>query len=313
MIKNKESKMNPGLHTSISHDEYHADPCPTPSLAAGIADALINQTPLHAWTRHRKLNPNYQEDGDPKFDTGTAAHALLLEGIDKMCVCPFDDWRKKEAREQRDMARAEGLIPVLPKQEREIRLMVEHARAAFDDCEDLAGYSMSDGMAEHSIIWTEGDTWLRCRPDWMCSDRRILMDAKFTDTSAGPEAFAGQIARMAYDLRAAFYLRGNTATGGDLDAKYLFLVQEASEPFATCIIGMPPMYIALGNEKVEEAIRIWRECMATDRWPGYPSRIFWPDPPAWALSQWEQRQYLEADHQQRGLTDDMIELINQQA
>lgn len=313
--------MIPGLY-NISSEDYHADKGPpVPSLAAGIADSLVNQTPLHAWTRHRRLNPNYIDDSDPKFDTGTAAHALLLEGLDHMVIVPFDDWRTKAAKEQRDLARAEGKIAVLPHQGNKVQKMVEAAKKAWAKCEDLAGYQLEDGKSEQSMFWEETyisqqDTvdlpiWLRCRPDWLSADRRIMLDAKFTDTDVSPEAFSNQIIRMAYDLRASFYLRGNQALGGDPEAKYLFLVQEARPPYATCFIGMSPAYVALGNEKVETAIAIWRQCMTSGKWPGYPARIHWAEPPTWALSQWEEKQYTETVQTQlRGISQDMIDIIN---
>lgn len=282
--------MKQGVYTNkqISHASYHADPCATISLAAGIADALINQSPLHAWTRHRRLNQNYVERQDSKFDIGTAGHSLLLEGIDRMWVCPFDDWRKNDAKAMRDDAREQGMIPILAKHEPKVRAMVKAAADKFAACTDLAGYKMLEGMAEHTIIWQESETWLRCRPDWMSPDRRIMLDAKFTEGSASPESYARMIVSMAYDLRASFYLRGNAATGGHEKAVYLFLVQETEPPYATSIIGMPPAFIAIGDDKVERAIKIWAACMASGRWPGYPNRICYVEPPAWAMAQFEQ-------------------------
>ena len=44
------------LNPSMSMDEYHADPCPTPSLSSGIARVLWANTPMHAWFKHPRLN-----------------------------------------------------------------------------------------------------------------------------------------------------------------------------------------------------------------------------------------------------------------
>jgi hypothetical protein len=51
---------------------------------------------------------------------------------------------------------------------------------------------------------------------------------------------------------------------------------------------MPPAFIELGARKIEHAIRLWRECMASGKWPGYPNRIHWAEPPAWAQAQWDE-------------------------
>ena len=57
--------MKPGIY-GMSEDCYHADPADAPSLSASIAKILIAETPLHAWTAHPKLNPNFvREEKDP--------------------------------------------------------------------------------------------------------------------------------------------------------------------------------------------------------------------------------------------------------
>ncbi len=100
---------------------------------------------------------------------------------------------------------------------------------------------------------------------------------------------------MGYDSRAAFYLRGNAATGGPEDARYVYLIQETKPPYAAAFIGLDPAYMELGRRKVEHAIAIWRSCMATGKWPGYPSRIMWAAPPAYAIAQQEEAEMREAD------------------
>jgi hypothetical protein len=45
-----------GIHDTTAVD-YHADPCPEPSLSAHIAALLCARSPRHAWAAHPKLNP----------------------------------------------------------------------------------------------------------------------------------------------------------------------------------------------------------------------------------------------------------------
>jgi len=294
--------MNPGLQ-QIPMAEYQADPAPVPSLSAGIVDILTRESPLHAWFAHPKLNPNYQPDVDSKFDIGTAAHALLFEGTDNCVIVEADDWRTKLARETRDAIRASGKLPLLAKHHAAVEAMVSAAFQAWQTNDDLAGYSLHDGMNEWSILWDEGGVlnqpalWCRCRPDHLSKDRRLIVDAKFTDTSANPFAFERQIDRMGYDSRAAFYLRGNAATGGPEDARYVYLVQEVKPPYAASFIALDPAYLDLGRRKVENAIAIWRSCMASGKWPGYLNRIHYAAPPAYAIAQQEEQEVrgFEAD------------------
>src|SRR5258708_6783242 len=131
--------MEPGLQ-QIAEAAYHADPCPVASVSAGIVDILTRESPLHAWYASPKLNPNYVEQVDSKFDIGTAAHALLFEGMDKAVIVEADDWRTKLARETRDAIRASGKLPLLAKHHVTVLEMVEAANAAWEANADLTGY-----------------------------------------------------------------------------------------------------------------------------------------------------------------------------
>lgn len=273
--------MKPGLQ-KISSEEYQSDPCDEPSLSAGIVDSLLRESPLHAWYSHPRLNPNFQPDIDSKFDVGTAAHALLFEGLDNAVIVDSLDWRTKAARETRDAIRAAGKLPLLARHHEAVKVMVEAALRAWEGNADLKGYALADGKNEWSIIWQDGETRCRCRPDHLSADRRLMVDAKFTDMSANPATFERQIDRMGYDSRAAFYLRGNEATGGPEDARYVYLIQETQPPYAAAFIGLDPAYLELGHRKVDHAMAIWRACMASGKWPGYVNRIHYAAPPPWA-------------------------------
>ena len=124
---------------AMSAAEYHADPCPEPSLSSSIARLILSHSPLHAWTEHPRLNPNYKPEESTKFDRGSAAHALLLEGEDRMAVIPFKDYRKDAAQEARDNARLAGKFPVLEADYPSILQM----REAYAEYEDVAQHGVN--------------------------------------------------------------------------------------------------------------------------------------------------------------------------
>src|SRR4051812_45119883 len=97
-----------GIH-DLSADGYHADPAEQPSLSSTIARRLLDSSPLHAWTEHPKLNPNYKPK-KPRhaFDVGTACHALLLEGRNAVSVVDAENWKTNAAKALRDEAYAAG-------------------------------------------------------------------------------------------------------------------------------------------------------------------------------------------------------------
>jgi hypothetical protein len=44
----------------------------------------------------------------------------------------------------------------------------------------------------------------------------------------------------------------------------------------------------VGDAKVTKALRTWAACMATGKFPGYPTRIAYPEMP-----QWEEVRFME--------------------
>lgn len=270
--------------------DYHADPAPVPSLSSSIAAILVTRSPRHAWEAHPRLNPNYRPEEDQKFDRGSAAHELLLGGSDSIVVVEADDWRTKAAREQRDAIRAEGKLPLLARHFADVQKMVEIAKLAINSNEDLKGYGLDAGKVEQVLVWREDDIWCRARLDWLSNDRKLIYDYKSTGASAEPNAWIRTMLGMTGEIQPAFYLRGNTATGGPEDARFVFLVQENEPPFACSFVGMPPAFIDLGSRKMARAVSLWRSCMTSGQWPSYPNRIHWAEPPEWARAQWEEQE-----------------------
>jgi hypothetical protein len=286
--------MTPGLHT-LTAEQYHADPCPTASLSSSIAKILTTQSPLHAWYQHPRLNPDFQAEHDSRFDIGSAAHMLLLEKrSDAIVIVNADDWRTKAAKEARDAARANGQIPVLARYFDVMSKMAVRARA-FLDTTELVGM-LDTGNAEQTILWQEGSSWCRCRPDLISADRRVFLDYKSTE-NAEPEAFIRQIGRMSYDLQAEFYLRGGKAAIGH-EPVFIFLAQEISEPFSCSLIGLANSYRAVGQAKVERALAIWKSCTESNNWPSYSAQIAYAEPRPWELTEMEAAEgpYHEGSH-----------------
>jgi len=278
--------VSPGIYT-MSAAEYHADPCVAPSLSSSIARILVTQSPLHAWTAHPKLNPNYQSEEKEAFDIGSAAHALLLEGQDRMVVVKANDWRTKAAQEARDAARAEGKHPVLEARYQDVQAMRDVAIRAIAECSDLGGLTLADGKAEQVIVWQDGDIWCRARLDWIANDRSIILDYKSTE-DATPGAFSRQIARMGYHIQDEFYSRGVREIPSG-SPTFIFLAQETTAPYACSFHACAPSLRAIAEQQVEYAIRKWSDCLRENRWPGHDQRIHYAEATAWQLSEQEER------------------------
>lgn len=275
----------PGIY-EISAEEYHADPVVVPSLSSSIAKLLINRSPLHAWTAHPRLNPDFKRAEKSVLDAGTIAHQLLLQGNeDNLVVVEADDWKKKLSQELRDLAWEAGKTPVLVGKLETIRKMVSIARE-YVALSDLAGI-FDKGKPELTLAWQEGPTWCRARPDFWTDDHALMIDYKSTATSAEPNTFVRQMLTMGYDLQCAHYSRGAVALAKEVP-DFVFLVQENSPPYACSLIQMAGQMVDLGERKLEHAYTLWKNCMTLNRWNGYSPRIQTVEAPEWAVRSFEE-------------------------
>lgn len=277
----------PGIH-DIPAAAYHADPCPQPSLSNSIANTLISQSPLHAWYQHPRFNPAYAPEESSRFDIGSAAHMLLLERrSDGIVIVEANDWRMKAAKEARDAARANGQYPILAHHYERVAEMTKAARAYVETTE-LAGL-FENGFAEQTVIWKEGDAWCRARPDFLSEVLNVVLDYKTTE-NAEPEAFIRQIGRMNYDLQAEFYTRGmNAQEVGYPSPNFVFLAQEITTPYACSLISLANSYRTIGQQKVERALSLWKQCISTNKWPSYSTRIAYAEPSPWQLTELDEQ------------------------
>lgn len=278
--------MTPGFHLEVAASDYHADCCDAPSLSSSIAKVLLFESPRKAWFSHPKLNPNYREAHDDKFDIGTVAHQLVLEdGPSRVVVVEANDWRTNKAKEEREAARAAGKIALLARHYADVRAMVEVAQAFLKDCEITEYWTEAD--SEVTAIWREGSVWLRCRFDRLSKNHRCIMDYKST-TDAAPDAFSRQIVRMGYHIQESFYRRAIRALG-ERDPSFVFLAQSCEEPYECSLAGCDPAMQQIADAEVDRAVQTWRVCLQTNKWPSYGSRIHWATPPTYLINEYEMR------------------------
>jgi len=284
--------METGRHI-ISFEEYLADPCPIPSLSRSVIKDLVSKTPRHAYWNHPKLNKEYKpEESEKKFDIGTAAHSVFLQG-DNIAVClNFDDWKTKKAREARDDARSNGLIPLLPEQYDNVLAMVEVGRKALKNSE--LAIDIKDGDSEVTYIWKDGETFCRIRPDWISKDRIVILDYKTSSQSAEPEQFSKTVVNYGYDIQDAFYKRGVRNIEGT-EPSFIFMAQEVEPPHLCSFIELDMQFQDMGEQKVKRGLHLWRECMKSGKWPGYSEGIYTIEPPAYSLAAWETKRQIEGD------------------
>ena len=285
--------MNTGIY-KITNKDYHENPLPYPALSKGVICDLLD-SPARAFFNHPQLNPNYvKPEHERKFDLGSAVHDYVLEGGDRIAIISgYDDWKKKEAREAADFAYKINEIPLLEKQFDIVRAISESAMKAIMNCSELGIKSpSSDGDAELSYIWQEDGVWLKCRPDWLSADKKLIIDLKTTN-SANPDDFVRKVVDLGYDTQSAMYKRGCKALDGHgVEPEFIFVCVEIVPPYLCSVVSLSAEFQELGNQKVESAIALWRHCLKAGKWPGYRTdRIAWLEAKPWFISDWESRKY----------------------
>jgi len=278
----------PGIY-SISHDDYEADPCPTPSLRASLAKIMWQQSPRHVWLQHPKLNPGYKPTTSKLLDKGLAIHDLLDKGGENVVVIDFDSWRTNASKEQRDEAHAAGKVPILAADFEEMRVMVDAVSRQLRQIEGFEGSYTS----ERTVLWREGEAWCRSRDDRLPDAGNIVYDYKSCD-SAEPEAFTHTLFNLGYDIQAAFHERGLKAVGWHEQPELRFVAMERTPPYGVSVIALGEQARKEAHEKVEWCLSRWKWCLERDWWPGYSTQVAYVTPPVWVSQKLSERNLRES-------------------
>ncbi len=294
---------NPGVYPNVPMEFYHGKNfTPIPSLSRSTIHSLIYRTPRHTWWDNASLNPDFEENKDAKFDKGKAGHSIFLEGIDCCEVIDPakypakngnipDGWTNKDIRAARDVAKDAGKIPMLLNDWHSIKGMVEAAQRQLAVSELAITDFRAEGDSELTYVWQEEGLWCRARLDWISKDRKIILDPKFTGNSAAPGAFDRLIEPMGYDIQYAWYMRAVEKVEGIIPKGFVFWVVETDPPYLACPISLTPQYVAMGQEKVEMGLTLWKKFLESNDWPGYGSHICYLEPKPWAVTSWDEKRF----------------------
>jgi hypothetical protein len=274
----------PGIYPAFDAAEYHQDPCPTPSLSASLAKIILAQSPAHARLAHPRLNPSFVPSGfraDKDRDIGTAFHSMMLGVGRDVQVILADDWRTKDAKEQRDEALAAGKVPLLEKHYVVAQAMVD--AASHQLVERGFGTAFDTGSAETAVIARVGPDWFRALIDWYTPT--ALYDYKTTGNSAAPDDVARKMVADGWPIQAAMqeFILNVLEPEFAGRREHLFVVQENYEPYALTVVKMSEAAMTWGRNRLRQALGTWSFCMESGTWPAYPLDTLTPEIPAWLM------------------------------
>ena len=269
----------------LSEDAYHADPCEMPSLTQSIAHTLVSKSPAHAWLEHPRLGGKARKP-TKTMDAGTLVHKLILGVGCDVEIIEHDSYRTKAAQELRDLARAEGKLPMLAHEYAEIDAAVAGIRARMEH----KGIVFS-GESEVTIIWQEearDGTTVQCRGrmDHVLLDAGHIYDLK-TSRSAHPDKCASAIYEYGYDIQAAAYMRALGQARPMLEGRIKFtdLFVETDEPYPVSPIRHAGTMRELGERRWRKAVNLWAKCLNENWWPDYTETPVYVDARPWHLDE----------------------------
>lgn len=288
-----------GIHRGISDEIYHADPMDRPSLSSTLARTILNRSPLHAWTAHPRLNPFWEPVEKKVFDIGRAAHRAILGAGGDYVAVPEEllsadgGIRSAAAREWVQEARDAGLTPLKATEVDQIGAIADVVRRK------LAAMRMEidPDDSEVTVLAEIDGCPVRARVDNAPKGKPYLIDIK-TARDASPEGCIKAVTEYGLDVQIAHYLdTWRAATGEDRTFRLVFVEKEP--PFGCGVVElyaakpgasedqMAADWMADARGKIAYARDIWRDCLLTDQWPGYPDQIATIGAPGWYRNKWD--------------------------
>ncbi|MGH6656561.1 MAG: PD-(D/E)XK nuclease-like domain-containing protein [Actinocrinis sp.] len=264
----------PGLYPDVDEDWYHADPVEGGSLSVSGAKLLLQAPAKFDYARH------HPHQSTKAMDLGTTVHGLVLGKGADIAVCHYDNWTTKAARQARDDAAADGMIPMLARDWQQAKAI---AGAVLKH--PTTGGLFTEGDAEVSMFWRDAEfgIWLRGRADYMTFfTGPAIVDFK-TTKDASPEGFAKSVYEYGYHRQDPHYREGWASVLGcdwqDID--FIFACVETEPPYLVAAYRVIPAHVELGREQNRIARERFRDCVKSGRWPGYSEEIEDLELPYW--------------------------------
>lgn len=259
-----------------------------PALSPSVAQTLLSESPLHAWTRHRLLG-NMPKPETEATRSGRIYHKLLLEdSMDDFHVCDFRDWRTKASQEERQWAKDHDLTPILKREMDHIQYGVERIR---ERLRKQFRMDLRNGRPEVRLEWKEpslrGEILCHGHVDLLSDDHRQVVELKTGRMGITEEACSARLVREGGAIQAAAYRSAieklHPEVAGRIQVRFVFA--EIEEPYAVVAGTCAGTLEAIGSQRWMRAIETWARCLHDDHWPGPVERLTTFHAPAWAIAQ----------------------------
>jgi exodeoxyribonuclease VIII len=267
-----------GIIPNLPEAEYHA----RPELSSTGARLLLESP---ARFHYRQTHPEPPKDS---YSLGTAVHTKILGTGANVITYPDEHLTPSGAVSTKaatvawaDEQRANGFVVIGTAQAAQVDGMSEAVLAHPE-----ARHVLETVVGREVSIVTEIDgVAVRARFD--IYDGTNAADLK-SARDASPKGFNTAVGRYGYHIQDRFYGEAHTAVTGTELNPFKFLVVENVAPFLVGVYDLDFMWEDLAKERTAKARELYRRCVETGEWPGFPTATL--TPPTWAIYENEEQE-----------------------
>ncbi len=268
----------PALIEDLSADNYHADR----SRMSSSAIKKLLHSPRHFLTFWSGLDEDEDKD---HFRIGRAAHMFLLEPQKFKELYVIEPVHSGLTKQGKSTTNPNAIEVQQAKAEWRSKQRPDAIIVSDDELNNLIGmiesvleHPVASGMLKHgkpecTLKWTDAETGIMCkaRPDYIVDDQQgnlHLIDFK-TTRDIRPGIFAADARRMNYGVQLAFYHDGLIAALGRQPSTITLIAVEKEAPFECSVYPMADSWFEKGQEAYRHALRTYKKCRDTGRWPAF--------------------------------------------
>lgn len=244
--------------TDETNEQYHA--------SEGLSFSglkLLSKTP-----RHYYMSKIVKKTETASQRVGTLTHMALLEPERfKKIVKPIDGNRNaKEVQLRIDEAEREGYYVCKPKEYKDAAGIADYIETT-----DFYKKYIRGGVAEVSLRCVHDDILLKCRPDYLHQERKIIVDVKtFNDLDI--DSIERQIYKMKYHWQSAFYLFVLEKSLNIKTTKFVHMFVDVENAIIRNVV-LDDAALEKAFEEMSPYIQQYKNCLTNNKWPAYPDEL----------------------------------------
>lgn len=254
----------------MNNADHHASPA-----IGSTGLGLLDRSPLHYWAAY--LDPQRTpRKTTPAMEFGTAVHCAVLEPQTfdaTYAILPLGtDKRTKDGKAFFAAIEAAGQLPI----SNEDWLEIQRMKATVSRLPIFQKILTLNPQYEQSIFWVDANgIECKCRPDiWVppCAEypNGLVADLK-TTKDASAKAFCSSLWGYNMHLQAALYTEGAHVHHKTAEPPpFVWLAVESDVPYAAAHYTAPAELIDYGRAEVSRLKEIYKGCLDSGIWPGYP-------------------------------------------